>query len=209
MDQVSILIKLNLIVFSGLNNNIIKRLLLQEKLKIMVSFLVLGEICGESLALIKKIDESDPKSKDLDDIFDPDTRKKLRTKFEIIQSKCVKKAKESLERYLQFKLPTAVATVVADIVFENLFYVREDWNKAKEISKFEEVDKEDLERRETVWSKFSVSFKWSLLIKTFLYSFINLFENSFQICTIYLVVYRIQWNLRPWRLLVSDPKVKR
>ena len=199
MDQVSILIKLNLIVFSGLNNNIIKRLLLQEKLKIMVSFLVLGEICGESLALIKKIDESDPKSKDLDEIFDPDTRKKLRTKFEIIQSKCVKKAKESLERYLQFKLPTAVATVVADIVFENLFYVREDWNKAEEISKFEEVDKEDLERRETVWSKFSVSFKWSLLIKTFLYSFINLFENSFQICTIYLVVYRIQWNVRPWR----------
>ena len=181
MDQVSILIKLNLIVFSGLNNNIIKRLLLQEKLKIMVSFLVLGEICGESLALIKKIDESDPKSKDLDEIFDPDTRKKLRTKFEIIQSKCVKKAKESLERYLQFKLPTAVATVVADIVFENLFYVREDWNKAEEISKFEEVDKEDLEMlqetrielrrlrlyelcilcryqrpvRETVWSKFS------------------------------------------------------
>ena len=38
MDQVSILIKLNLIVFSGLNNNIIKRLLLHEKLKIMVSF---------------------------------------------------------------------------------------------------------------------------------------------------------------------------
>lgn len=146
MDQVSILIKLNLIVFSGLNNNIIKRLLLQEKLKIMVSFLVLGEICGESLALIKKIDESDPKSKDLDEIFDPDTRKKLRTKFEIIQSKCVKKAKESLERYLQFKLPTAVATVVADIVFENLFYVREDWNKAEEISKFEEVSEEDLEK---------------------------------------------------------------
>ena len=62
----------------------------------MASFLVLGEICGESLALIKKIDESDPKSKDLDEIFDPDTRKKLRTKFEIIQSKCVLKAKESL-----------------------------------------------------------------------------------------------------------------
>ena len=81
MDQVSILIKLNLIVFSGLNNNIIKRLLLQEKLKIMVSFLVLGEICGESLALIKKIDESDPKSKDLDEIFDPDTRKKTTLKI--------------------------------------------------------------------------------------------------------------------------------
>ena len=48
MDQVSILIKLNLIVFSRLINNIIKRLLLQEKLKIMASFMVLGEICEES-----------------------------------------------------------------------------------------------------------------------------------------------------------------
>ena len=102
MDQVSILIKLNLIVFSRLINNIIKRLLLQEKLKIMASFMVLGEICEESLALITIIDESDPKSKDLDDIFDPDSRKKLRSKLEIIQSKCVKKAKESLERNLQF-----------------------------------------------------------------------------------------------------------
>ena len=70
-----------------------------------------------------------------------------------------------------------------EIVFENLFYVREDWNNAEEISKFKEVDKEELEMlqetrielrrlriylyelcilcryqrpvRETVWSKFS------------------------------------------------------
>ena len=40
---------------------------------------------------------------------------------------------------LKFKLP-----VETGVVFENLFKDGEDWKKAEEISKFEEVDKEDL-----------------------------------------------------------------
>ena len=41
---------------------------------------------------------------------------------------------------LKFKL----LAVVTGVVFENLFKDGEDWNKAEEISKFEEVDKGDL-----------------------------------------------------------------
>ena len=50
------------------------------------------------------------------------------------------KAKESLVILLKFKL----LAVVTGVVFENLFKDGEDWNKAEETSKFEEVDKEDL-----------------------------------------------------------------
>ena len=82
------------------------------------SFLVLGQLCYlyYSLAFIKLIDERG-QSKVLDETFDSNTRKSLRSKLEIIQSKCVKKAKESFEKYFQFKLPN----VVTGIVFENLF----------------------------------------------------------------------------------------
>ena len=104
------------------------------------SFLVLGQLCY-TLAFIKLIDERG-KSKVLDEMFDLDTRKNLRSKLEIIQSKCAKKAKESFEKYFQFKLPN----VVTDIVLENLFKGGEDWKEAEEISKFEEVSEEDLEK---------------------------------------------------------------
>ena len=105
------------------------------------SFLVLGQLCYFTLAFIKLIDERG-QSKVLDETFDSNTRKSLRSKLEIIQSKCVKKAKESFEKYFQFKLPN----VVTGIVFENLFKGGEDWKGAEEISKFEEVSEEDLEK---------------------------------------------------------------
>ena len=105
------------------------------------SFLVLGQLCYYTLAFIKLIDERG-QSKVLDETFDSNTRKSLRSKLEIIQSKCVKKAKESFEKYFQFKLPN----VVTGIVFENLFKGGEDWKGAEEISKFEEVSEEDLEK---------------------------------------------------------------
>ena len=113
------------------------------------SFLLLGELCENSLALIM-IDDRKRKSNHLEEILEIETRQNLRSKLELIQAKCIKKAKLSLEMYLKFKLPTVGATDVADIVFESLFKVGEDWNKAEEISRFEEVDNEDLERlRET------------------------------------------------------------
>ena len=105
------------------------------------SFLVLGQLCYYTLAFVKLIDERG-QSKVLDETFDSNTRKSLRSKLEIIQSKCVKKAKESFEKYFQFKLPN----VVTGIVFENLFKGGEDWKGAEEISKFEEVSEEDLEK---------------------------------------------------------------
>ena len=113
------------------------------------SFLVLGELCENSLALIR-IDDRKRKSNHLEEILETETRQKLRSKLELIQAKCIKKAKLSLEMYLQFKLPTVVATDVADFVFGSLFKVGEDWNKAEEILRVEEVDNEDLGRlRET------------------------------------------------------------
>ena len=96
------------------------------------------------------IDDRKRKSNHLEEILEIETRQNLRSKLELIQAKCIKKAKLSLEMYLQFKLPTVVATDVADFVFGSLFKVGEDWNKAEEILRFEEVDNEDLERlRET------------------------------------------------------------
>ena len=87
------------------------------------SFLGLGQLCERSLAFIRVIDERG-QSKHLEEIFDSDTRKNLRSKLEVIQSKCIKKAKQSLERILQFKLPT----VATDLVFDNLFKGGEDRN---------------------------------------------------------------------------------
>ena len=102
------------------------------------SFLVLGELCENSLALIR-IDDRKRKSNHLEEILETESRQKLRSKLELIQAKCIKKAKLSLEMYLQFKLPTVVATDVADIVFESLFKVGEDWNKAEDLERLRET----------------------------------------------------------------------
>ena len=98
------------------------------------TFLALGELCDNSLALIKMIDEKG-NSIFLEETFDSDIRQTFRSKLEIIRSKCINKAKQSLETFL--KLPT----LPSEIVFENL-KVHEDWNIG---TKFEEVEKEDLE----------------------------------------------------------------
>ena len=99
------------------------------------TFLALGELCDNSLALIKMIDEKG-NSIFLEETFDSDIRQTFRSKLEIIRSKCINKAKQSLETFL--KLPT----LPSEIVFENL-KVHEDWNIG---TKFEEVEKEDLEK---------------------------------------------------------------
>ena len=106
------------------------------------TFLALGELCDNSLALIKIIDEKGSSrytlsktNRFLEETFDSDIRQTFRSKLEIIRSKCINKAKQSLETFL--KLPT----LPSEIVFENL-KVHEDWNIG---TKFEEVEKEDLE----------------------------------------------------------------
>merc|ERR1711874_666176 len=69
----------------------------------------------------------------------------FRSKLEIIRSKCINKAKQSLETFL--KLPT----LPSEIVFENL-KVHEDWNIG---TKFEEVEKEDLEKLRKTFADFA------------------------------------------------------
>ena len=107
------------------------------------SFLVLGKLCEylkQYIVVIKVKDDhyykTDWNFRHMHGLYDWTIIEGFRQNLDIIQTKCIKVARESLESLLEQKLPRLAASNVFD-------HLIADWGKVEEDCRFEEYQDED------------------------------------------------------------------
>ena len=115
----------------------------ETKVNKVESFLVLGELC-QNLRIYTSLIQKNGKSYLIEnDYFDFKVFKTFRAKLKIIQAMCLKKARESLEKWQR--------DGNANLVFNDLFLG--NWKEAESIGRLEKHEGEDKENLNKTYAK--------------------------------------------------------